>query len=51
MVLYVCLFTYQSLARRNTLACQMLETLGPDGLIGYLRSATPEIQQVQYGIY
>jgi hypothetical protein len=51
VVLYVCQVTYQSC--RNTLAfqIQMLETLEPDGLIGYLRSVAPEIQMTKYGIY
>ena len=29
----------------------MLESLAPDALIGYLRSAAPEIQQMEYGMY
>lgn len=49
MVLYVCLLIYQSC--RNTFASQTPETLGPDGMIEYLGSATPEIQQNPYGIY
>ena len=49
MVLYVHLFIYQSC--HITIAFQMLESLEPDELIGYLRGATPEIQQIQYGKY
>ena len=49
MVPYVCQVIYQSYS--NTLAFQMLESLEPDGLIGYLRSVAPEIQVVMYGIY
>jgi len=49
MVQYVCLVFYQS--RRNTLAFQMLETLEPYELIGYLRNVTPEVRQIRYGTY